>query len=223
VTDFNPLEKASSPELKILIADDHAIFRRGVKEILTEAFPNSTFGEAEQSQQLLDLISKNKWDVVILDVSMPGRSGLDSLGDIQKHSPKLSVLVLSMHSEEQYAVRVIRAGAAGYLTKANAGTELVDAVKKLIAGKRYVGPALAEQLALQLQTGSKNTLHADLSDREFEILKMIASGQSIKQISLKLSLSVPTVSTYRARILKKMRMESNAELMRYGMENGMVE
>jgi two-component system invasion response regulator UvrY len=209
--------------IRILIADDHAILRRGLKEIVTRELAGAVCGEAANAQQVLDEIQKGEWDVVILDVTMPGRSGLDILRDLRARRPKLPVLVLSMHAENQYGKRVLKAGAAGYMNKDAAPEELVNAIRKVISGGRYVSAALAETLAWDLGTNAERPLHEILSDREFEVLRIIASGKSVSQIAEDLHLSVNTVSTYRARILEKMNLATTAELMRYALQNHLVD
>lgn len=209
--------------LKILIADDHAIVRRGIKDILAEEFTTAEFGEADSAPHVLDLARKQKWDVLILDITLPGRSGLEVLKDIKHECPKLPVLILSMHSEDQFAIRTLRAGAAGYLTKENASEELVKAVEKVLGGGRYVSSAFAERLIATLATHSEKLLHESLSDREYQVMYMIASGKAAKEIATELSLSAKTISTYRARILEKMRMQNNAELIHYAISNRLVD
>lgn len=209
--------------IKILIADDHAVFRRGLKEILEEDSDMSIAGEAANGHQVLDKIRTADWDVVILDLSMPGKGGLDTLIDLKRQRPKLPVLVLSMHSEDQYAARVLRSGASGYLTKEAAPDELVRAVKKVVAGGKYVSSYLAERLAVHLETDTEKPLHMSLSDREYQVLCMIASGKSVTEIGKELSLSVKSISTYRARILGKMQMRTNAQLTHYAIKGGLVD
>ena len=209
--------------ISILIADDHAILRRGLKEILADELEGAILDEAGNAQEVLAQIQSRAWDLLILDITMPGRSGLDLLRDLQQLQPKLPVLVLSMHPENQYAKRVLRAGAAGYMNKETAPKELVKAVRKVLAGGRYVSAALAEKLAADLSADAARLPHERLSDREFEVLRMIASGKTASQIAEELHLSVTTVSTYRARILEKMGMTNNAEMMRYAMDNRLVD
>jgi two-component system, NarL family, invasion response regulator UvrY len=208
--------------MKILLADDHAVVRHGLKQILTDAFKRATYGEARNAQEALDLIWKQDWDVVVLDITMPGRSGLEVLREIKKSKPRLPVLVLSMHPENQFAVRVLKSGAAGYMTKESAPEELVGAVKKVLTGGRYVSNALAETLAASLSVNQKPP-QEKLSDREFQVLRLIASGKMITDIGRELSLSVKTISTYRSRILEKMGMKNNAELMHYAIQHRLVE
>lgn len=209
--------------LRVLIADDHAIVRRGLIEILLRELENPVCGEAENAQQVLAQVRSQTWDLLILDVSMPGRSGIDVLGDLKRTHPKLPVLVLSMHPEGQYGKRVLKAGASGYMNKDSAPEELIKAIRKVLAGGRYVSPALAEKLAWDLGEDHASLPHEALSDREFEVLRMIGAGKTISQIAEELHLSVATISTYRARILEKMNMTTSAELMRYAFQSRLVE
>ena len=207
---------------KVLIADDHPVVRAGLKELLSGAFGKLTFSEAKTAQETIEMASKEEWSLVILDVSMPGRSGIDILSDLKRAQPKLPVLVLSMHPEEQFARRALKAGASAYMTKETVPEELVKAVRKVLAGGRYVSSSLAEKLASDLREGTNLTPHEILSDREFQILQMIASGKTVTNIAEELALSVKTVSTYRARMLEKTGMRNNAELIRYAIENHLV-
>jgi DNA-binding NarL/FixJ family response regulator len=208
---------------RVLIADDHSILRRGLIEILMRELKGAVCGEAENAEQVLAQVQSHNWDLVILDVSMPGRSGIDILDDLKRMRPKLPVLVLSMHPEEQYGKRVLRAGASGYLNKDSAPEELIRAIGKVLAGGRYVSSALAEKLALELHQGEGQPLHGTLSNRELEVLRMIGSGKTVSQIAEQLHLSVTTISTYRARILVKMNMTTSAELMHYALSNRLVD
>jgi DNA-binding NarL/FixJ family response regulator len=208
--------------MKILITDDHAVVRQGLKQILLEEFTRAEFGEATNAQEAIDRVWKENWDVVVLDITMPGRSGLEVLKEIKKSRPKLPVLVLSMHPEDQFAVRLLKIGAAGYMTKESAPNELVGAVKKVIAGGRYVSPALAEKMASYLAVDVQTPPHERLSDREFLVLRLIASGKTPTAIAKELALSVKTISTYRMRILEKMSMSNNAELTHYAIQNQLV-
>lgn len=209
--------------MRILITEDHAVVRQGLKLILADHFKKAVFGEARNATEALALVWKEKWDVVVLDITMPGRSGLEVLKEIKRSRPKLPVLILSMHPEDQFAVRLLKAGAAGYLTKESAGDELVGAIKKVVGGGRYISPALAERMAVYLTVDVQKAPHERLSDREFLILRMIASGKPVSQIAKELSLSVSTVSTYRARILEKMDMKNNAELTHYALQKELVD
>jgi DNA-binding NarL/FixJ family response regulator len=208
--------------MKILLADDHAVVRRGLRQILAEEFERATFGEARNAQETLNLVWREPWDVVVLDMTMPGRSGLEALREIKKSRPQLPVLVLSMHPENEFAVRVLKSGAAGYLTKESAPEELVGAVRKVLAGGRYVSSSLAEKLATYVSGDLQKPAQDLLSDREFQVLRLIASGKTVSEIAQDLSLSVKTVSTYRTRILEKMGLRNNAELMRYAMHHQLV-
>ena len=208
--------------MRILIADDHAVVRRGLRQVLAEAFKKAVFGEAVNSQEALERVWKEPWDVVILDLTMPGRSGLDVLKEIKRAKPKLPVLILSMHPEDQFAVRLLKAGASGYMTKETAPAELVGAVNKAIAGGRYVSVPLAEKLASLIVRDENAAPHESLSDREFMILRLIASGKPVSVIARELSLSVKTISTYRARLLEKMHMDNNSELVHYAFQNQLV-
>src|SRR5439155_16338525 len=205
--------------MKILLADDHTVVRHGLKQILADEFKRATFGEARNAQEALDLIWKEPWDIVVLDITLPGRSGLEVLREIKRSKPKLPVLVLSMHPEDQFAVRLLKSGASGYMTKESAPEELVGAVQKIVAGGRYVSPALAEKMALYLTEDLKTPLHERLSDREFQVMRLIASGKTVREIAEENFLSVKTVRTYRQRILEKMGLHRNAELTRYAIEH----
>lgn len=207
---------------RLLLVDDHPVVRKGMKAILLEGLPGAVVTEAGSGDEALELLSK-PFDVVVLDLTMPGRSGIDLLAEIKHRFPKLPVLVMSLHPEEQFAVRALKAGASGYLTKAAAPENLLTAVTKILAGGRYVSASLAERLAAGL--GGKDVAsapHENLSDREFEVMRGIASGRTVSEIAAEMKLSVKTVSTYRARLLEKMGMASNAEITRYAIENGLV-
>ena len=208
--------------LNILIVDDHPSFRRGVKEILAEALSSVKIGEAGDAQEMLEQARRKKWDLIIMDISMPGQTGPEALKAIKEACPGLPVLVLSMHPEDQYAIRIFKAGADGYLTKASAPSELVKAIKKVMAGGQYVSPALGEKLAVTVKSGVEQAPHERLSDREYQVLCMIASGKTVGEIATTVNLSITTISTYRARILEKMSMKNNAELTRYAMQERLV-
>lgn len=209
--------------IKVLIADDHAVVLEGLKQILSETPDIIVAAQASNGQEVLDKIRTNSLDAVVLDIGMPGRSGLDTLMHIRRERPNLPVLVLSIHPEDQYAVRVLKAGASGYLTKDSAPDQLIAAIRKVVAGGKYVSPTLAEKLAFDLESDSDRPLHETLSDREYEVLCMIALGKTVKEIADKLSLSVKTISTYRARILEKMKMKNNAELTHYVIREGLTD
>lgn len=209
--------------LKLLIADDFPLFRRGVKELLADGFGAVTVGECDNAHDLLELVRREKWDAVILDITMPGNTGTETLRQLKTEYPKLPVLVLSMHPEDQYAIRMFKAGADGYLTKISAPEALVEAIKKLLAVGRYVSHSLAELLARTLTTNHGSLPHTHLSDREYEVLCLVASGKTVSQIAETLHLSVTTISTYRTRILEKMHLTSNAALIRYALEHKLVD
>ncbi|HTD67393.1 MAG TPA: response regulator transcription factor [Candidatus Limnocylindria bacterium] len=209
--------------MKILITDDHAVLRRGLKQILEDGFGKVQFGEASNASEAIAAVSKEHWDLVVLDITMPGRTGLEALKEMKALKPNVRILVLSVHSEDQFAVRVLKAGASGFLNKDSAPEELVKAARKVLSGGRYVSASLAEKLALHLDHPSDELPHQQLSDREFQVLRMIGSGKTVSEIAVELSLSVKTVSTYRARILEKMNLHTNAELTRYAFENKLVE
>ena len=209
--------------MRILIADDHAVVRDGVKKILEELPGEITYGEARTAQEALRLVHEENWDIVVLDISLGERSGLEVLKELKQVRPKLPVLILSMHSEEQYARRAFKAGAAGYITKDSSRAELVEAINKVINGGRYVSLALAEKLVFDIERGTDRPPHEALSDREFEVMNLIALGKTVTEIAEMLSLSDKTISTYRARILKKMGMSTNAEITRYAIKNNLVD
>src|SRR5882762_9888483 len=207
---------------KILIIDDHEIVRDGLKRIVNEQSENIIFGEASAAPEALRLVVEQDWDIVVLDLSLGGRNGLEVLKELKQIRPGLPVLILSMHSEEQYARRAFKAGAAGYITKDSSRAELVTAINKVAQGGRYVSHALAEVLVIDLERGSDRPPHETLSDREFEVMRLIASGKTVGEIAALLSLSDKTISTYRARILEKMGMKTKAELTRYAIKNNLV-
>ncbi len=208
--------------ISILIADDHSIVRTGLRQILLEGFPDAEIDEVPDAETMVQNIIKKEYDVVISDLSMPGRSGLEALSQIKLIKPKLPVLILSIHPEDQYALRVLKAGAAGYLSKDLAPDELVIAVKKVLAGKKYITDSIAEKLASVLDKDSQRQGHELLSDREFSVLKLLASGKSVSDIAESMYLSVTTVSTYRSRIMVKMDMKSNADLTMYCLQNQLI-
>jgi len=208
---------------KILIADDHTIVREGLKQIISETPDMIVADEAIDGHEVLNKALKNDYDVVVLDITMPGINGLDVLKQLKNQKPKLPILVLSVHPEEQYAVRVLRAGASGYLTKESAPDELIAAIRKVSMGKKYVSSSLAEKLALELEIDHEKPLHETLSDREYRVMCMIASGKMLNEVADELYLSVKTISTYRTRILEKMKMKSNIELTHYAIKHGLVE
>jgi DNA-binding NarL/FixJ family response regulator len=207
----------------VLVADDHAIVRRGVRQILEETADIMVAGEAATAAELWSMVGEGTFHAVVLDVNLPGRSGLELLADIKRVRPELPVLILTVYSEDQYAVRALKAGASGFLTKESAPEKLIDAVRKIVQGGRFITPEVAERLATSVVRGSDGPPHEALSDREFQILKMIGSGKTVSQIGRELSLSVKTISTHRTRILKKMNLKTNSELTHYAIRNGLVE
>jgi two-component system invasion response regulator UvrY len=209
--------------IKILIADDHAIVREGLKQIVAETSDMIVADEASTGHEVLDKVRDNEYDVVVLDISMPGSDGIDVLKQIRKKRPAMPILVLTMHPEEQYAIRVLKAGANGYMTKESAPDELVRAIDRVSKGKKYISPSLAEKLAVELEGDREKPLHESLSDREFQVMRLIASGKRAKEIAEELCLSVKTISTYRFRIMEKMRMKHNAELTHYAIKHGLIE
>ena len=208
--------------IRLLIGDDHAVVRKGMKQILAETKDIVVADEAGNGREVLEKVRKDDFDMVLLDISMPGRDGLEVLKELKSLRPKLPVLMLSMYPEEQYAVRSLRSGASGYLTKDSAPDELISAIRKVSSGGKYVSASLAEKLAHKLGADAEKPLHEALSDREYQVMCMIASGKAVKEIGEELSLSVKTVSTYRSRILNKMRLKGNAELTRYAIDNKLV-
>ena len=209
--------------IKIFIADDHAIIREGLKQIVGETSDMIIAGEAGNGHEALEKIYKNNYDVILLDVSMPGTTGLEVLKQLKSEGFNLPVLILTMHPEEQYAIRALRAGASGYLTKESAPDELIKAIRKISVGKKYITPSLAEKLALNLRIDDGEPNHKTLSDREYEVMCMIASGKRVSEIAEEFFLSPKTISTYRTQILKKMGMRNNAEIIHYAIKNKLVE
>ena len=209
--------------IRVFIADDHDIVRKGMKQILSRTPDIEVAGEASTGQEALEKIWANNFDVVILDISLPGRNGLEILKQIKTHKPKLPVLILSMYPEEQYAVRVFKAGAAGYLTKESEKSELIEAIRRIAEGNKYITPALAERLADELEPGAEKALHDRLSDREYHLLCLIARGKNTREIAAELSLSIKTIGTHRASLLDKMGMKSNAELTHYAIQHKLGE
>ena len=209
--------------IKVVVVDDHAVVREGLKRIIAENDGMMVSGEAADGFEAMQVIKKDHCDVVLLDITMPNKSGLDVLKELHAESPRLPVLVLSMHPEDQYALRVLRAGAAGYVTKESAPAKLVQAIRKVVRGGKYVSPSLAERLAYDLGTQTDKAPHEILSDREYQVLCMIGSGKTVTQIAEELALSVKTISTYRVRILEKLKMNNNAEMTRYAIKEGLVD
>jgi two-component system invasion response regulator UvrY len=213
-------EKAT---IRVFIADDHAIVREGLKQILAESPDLMVAGEAENGLDAIKLFRKSKCHVMLLDISMPDRSGIDVLKQVKKENPEIAVLMLSMHREDQYAIRSLKAGASGYLTKQSAPRELVTAIRQVAGGQKYVSAALAQELASAIGDDHDIALHDTLSDREYQTLTMIASGKTVSAIAEELSLSVKTISEYRARLLVKMKLKNSAELTHYAIKNGLIE
>lgn len=208
--------------VRIIIADDHAIFREGLKQVIETTVDMTVADEASNGQELLQKVQNNDYDMAILDITMPGRNGLDVLVELKNIKPKLPVLVMSMHPEEQFALRAYKSGASGYLTKSSPSTELLDALHKLSLGKKYVSSGLAESLVSGLSDVSQNDLQNSLSNREYQVMSLIGSGKTVGKIADELSLSVKTVSTYRAHILRKLNMKNNAEVTRFVIENNLL-
>jgi DNA-binding NarL/FixJ family response regulator len=209
--------------MKILIADDHPVVRQGLRQMLAAETDLTVVGEAKNGNEVVELSRRIAWDVAVLDYNMPGRSGLELVKDLRHRFPGRAVLILSMYPEDRYAVRALKAGAAGYVTKESAPEELVNAIRKVAKGGKYVSPALAERLASALESDGGKLVHETLSDREYQVMWMIASGKTVRQIADSLCLSPNTVSTHRTRILRKMQMKNNAELMHYAMRHKLVD
>jgi two-component system, NarL family, invasion response regulator UvrY len=210
-------------KIKILLADDHAMFRDGVKQVLSDVAGFTVVDEASSAAEVLEKVRRTKCDVVVLDIAMPGRGGIDVLKQLKQMNSRLHVLILSMHPEDQYAYRAIKAGASGYLTKNKASAQLIEAIRKVASGRKYISGEVAEQLAIDLEKDSDKPVHQKLADREYQVMCLIASGKTVKQISEELSLSVSSVSTMRARILKKFGMKTTAEITHYAIKHGLVE
>jgi DNA-binding NarL/FixJ family response regulator len=208
--------------IRVLLADDHAIVRAGLREVLADTGDIEVAGEATNGQEVLALVRGREFDIAVLDMSMPGRSGLELIKLVRAEKPKLRILILSMHSEQQYAVRAVKAGASGYLTKDSAADELVAAIRRIAAGGAYVSPETAERLVLDSAPGAETAPHTLLSDREFQVLQMIAGGKSVTEIAQQLSISVKTVSTHKTRLMEKMGLTNQAELIRYALENNII-
>ncbi len=209
--------------INILIADDHAVVRQGLKQILGEFPDMAVVGEAANGPEVLEKARAMDWDVMVLDIALPGRSGFDILLELRAEKPNQPILVLSMHAEDQYALRVLKAGASGYLTKESVPEELIQAIRKVVSGGKYISPTLAEKLAYEIGAPSDRPPHETLSNREFQVMRLIAAGRTVTQIAEALSLSVKTVSTYRARILQKMNLTTNADLIHYAIQHRLIE
>jgi DNA-binding NarL/FixJ family response regulator len=208
--------------MRIVIADDHPVVRRGLRAIVEDALLPADVHEAGNAAELLTLVRKREPDVVLLDIAMPGRSGLEALKELRREHPKIPMLVLSIHSADEFAVRSIKAGASGYLTKDSAPEELIDAIRTVVAGRRYLTPSVAERLASAVESDAKGAPHEMLSDREFHVLRMLAAGKTNGEVAGELALSAKTISTYRTRTLRKMGMRTNAELAQYAVRHGLV-
>lgn len=208
--------------IRVLIADDHAIVRKGLKQLLLEEYPSAEIVEVGDAETLIKETITKQWDVVICDMTMPGRSGLDALRQIKQTTPSLPVLIMSMHPEDQYALRVLKAGASAYLRKDTIHEDLIKAIQVARMGKKYITPSIAEKLADAFENDTEKENHQLLSDREFDVFKLLAAGKSVSEIANQFSLSITTVSTYRSRILEKMSMHSNAEMTRYALEKGLI-
>jgi DNA-binding NarL/FixJ family response regulator len=220
---YNRASQIMGKTVKILIVDDHYVVRQGLRMVLAEHCPTATFAEASCAQDALDLAFKETWDVVLLDVSMPGRGGLDVLKDLRQNFAKLPIIVISMHPEEQFAIRVLKLGANAYIRKDSAGQELIKAVDAALRGAKYITPSIAERLAVNLERDEDGPTHEALSDREYQVMCLLASGKTVKEAASDLSLSVKTISTYRSRILEKMNLQNNSQLMRYAVRHGLID
>jgi DNA-binding NarL/FixJ family response regulator len=207
--------------MNVLIADDHAIVRRGLSELIRDAYPAANITEAENSLEVLSHINEKCWDILLMDISMPGRNGVETLKQIRANGITTPVLMLSIHSEDQYALRVLKAGASGFLNKQSATDELLTAITRILSGKKYIPPSVAEKLIRTHTSFSSQTMHEQLSDREMQVLQHLSSGKNVSDIAEELSLSVNTISTYRARLLEKLGLNNNAELIRYAIDHGL--
>jgi DNA-binding NarL/FixJ family response regulator len=209
--------------LSVLIVDDHYFVRQGLKQVLAESFEDIEFGEAEDGQKALEAVWQHPWDVILLDISMPGRGGLDTLKDIKRARATLPIIILSMHPEDQFAIRALKLGASAYIRKDSAGTELVKAVHAALRGAPYITSSLAEKLATHVHQDRNDAPHEGLSDREYQVMCLIASGKTVKEVASSLALSVKTISTYRTRILEKLNLKNNSQIMRYAVRHGLVD
>jgi DNA-binding NarL/FixJ family response regulator len=208
--------------IRVLIADDHAIVRKGLKQIITDSYPSAEIGEVSDVESLVSEVMRSKWDLVITDINMPGRSGVEALHQLKQIDATLPVLIMSMYPEDQYALRVLKGGAAGYLSKETVHEDLPRAMQTILMGRKFITPSVAEKLAGALDGNANKELHETLSDREFDVLKMLAQGRSVSEIADQLALSATTVSTYRSRIMEKMKMKTNADLTRYALEKKLI-
>jgi DNA-binding NarL/FixJ family response regulator len=209
--------------IKILIGDDHSVVRHGVMRSLAMKFPEAVFGEASNAADVLRLVEEEKWDLIILDISMPGRNGLETLKEIKEYHPEIPVIIFSMYPEDQFAVRAIKSGASAYLTKDISSKELAEAIKKILSGERYLSPSIADLITIELRDNHKGTGHELLSDREYQVFLLLAKGNNVSAVALELSLSVKTISVYRGNILKKMNLKNNAEITYYAFKHNLVE
>jgi DNA-binding NarL/FixJ family response regulator len=209
--------------VKILIGDDHSVVRNGVMKSLSAKFPEVEFGEASNAADVLRLVDEDNWNLIILDINMPGRSGLEALREIKEYHPEIPVIIFSMYPEDQFAVRAIKSGASAYLTKDISSKELTEAIKKILSGERYISPSITDLITNELRDYHKGSGHEILSDREYQVFLLIAKGKSVSIVALELSLSVKTISVYRANILKKMNIKNNSEITYYAFKNNLVE
>jgi two-component system, NarL family, invasion response regulator UvrY len=216
------VDNGSKTDINVLIADDHSVVRQGLKNIIKEEFSEAIIDEAITGSEALEKTREHEFDVIVLDISMPGQNGLEILKQLRAESNNTPVLILSMHSEDQYAIRMLKAGANGYLTKDTASEELIEAIKRVLIGRKYITETLAEQLLIDMDNPGDKPLHHKITDREFQVLCLIATGKTVSEIAAELFLSVPTISTYRARILEKMNIKNNAELTHYAIQHGIV-
>lgn len=208
--------------MRIILVDDHELIREGLKKVIAKESDIDVIGEAQNADEMFEILSKNKIDIVILDITLPGRSGLDLISEIKTHYPDTRILILSMHPEDRFAVRALRAGAFGFITKGTASKILIEALRKIADGRKYITPTLAEHLALELDVDHDKPLHENLSNREFEVMRLIAEGKSVSEIAEMLFISVNTVTSYRSRIMEKMKMKTNAEIIRYAIEQNLI-
>lgn len=208
--------------MKIILVDDHELIREGLKKVIAKESDIKVVGEASDADGMFELLNNNEIDIIVLDITLPGRSGLDLIDEIKTQWPKCKILILSMHPEDRFAVRALKAGASGYLTKGTASKSLIEALRKIEDGRKYISPSLAEHLALELDTDHDKPLHERLSNREFEVMRLIAEGKAVSEIAEMLYISVNTVTSYRSRIMEKMKMKSNAEIIRYALEQKLI-
>lgn len=208
--------------MKIIIVDDHELIREGLKKVAAKESDIEVMGEASNSDELFQLLDQHEVDIVLLDISLPGRSGIDIIADIKIKAPNTKILILTMHPEDRFAIQALKAGASGYITKNNASKSLVAALRKIFEGRKYISSSLAEQLAAELEMNYEKPLHESLSTREFEVMRLIVEGKAVKDIASMLSISANTVASYRARILEKMKMKTNAEIIRYAIEQKII-